>query len=60
MLPTERFTGRAQDYARYRSGDPSEIVDILQREIEFDSTKIVADVGSGTGLLTRVFLAAGN
>jgi len=36
------------------------ILDILRTEIGFDRTFVVTDVGSGTGLLSELFLANGN
>ncbi len=55
-----RFTGRATAYAASRPGYPDEILEILTAEIDFDQTKIVADIGSGTGLLSKLFLQNGN
>ena len=55
-----QFSGKAEMYAKYRPGYPSAILDILAKEIAFDSVTIVADIGSGTGLLSKVFLENGN
>ena len=55
-----RFTGRASVYGMHRPEYPKEILDILRTEIGFDRNKIVADIGSGTGLLSRLFLQNGN
>lgn len=57
---TDRFADRAAVYSKYRPGYPSEILPILGREVGFSGKDIVADVGSGTGLLTRLFLENGN
>ena len=35
-------------------------MNILAREISFDQTRIVADIGSGTGILSKLFLENGN
>ncbi len=56
----ERFTGRAAVYSKYRPGYPTEILNILKAEIAFDQHKTVADIGSGTGLLSKLFLQNGN
>lgn len=56
---TRRFSSRVADYVRYRPGYPTAIVDELHRWGALWPGAVVADVGSGTGLLTRVFLAAG-
>ncbi len=56
----QRFNGRVEVYSKYRPGYPEQILSILSEEIGFDIRKIVADVGSGTGLLSRLFLQNGN
>ena len=55
-----RFTGRASDYSMHRPEYPRQILDILKTEGGFDQNKTVADIGSGTGLLSRLFLQNGN
>jgi len=55
-----RFTVRADDYSKYRPGYPEGIIRILEHEVGFNSNKTVVDVGSGTGLLTKLFLENGN
>ena len=55
-----RFTGRAEAYSKYRPTYPREIIDILNAQIGFNKDKIVADIGSGTGILTKIFLDNGN
>src|SRR2546428_9320787 len=57
---TKRFTGRALFYSTSRPSYPSRILNILKTEIGFDETYVVADIGSGTGLLSELFLANGN
>src|SRR5487761_1149721 len=57
---TQRFTGRAEAYSSYRPTYPKQFLDILNKEANFDSTKIVADIGSGTGILSKLFLENGN
>lgn len=56
----ERFTSRVENYAKYRPGYPVEIVDLLTGECGLTPASIVADVGSGTGKLSEIFLANGN
>jgi SAM-dependent methyltransferase len=58
--PTRRFTGRADDYARHRPSYPPELMDLLREELGLRPHHVVADVGSGTGILTELFLANGN
>lgn len=57
--PTERFTDRAAHYVRSRPGYPPELLGILQEACGLTPEWVVADVGSGTGLLTVLFLEYG-
>ncbi len=54
------FSGRVGDYARYRPSYPSMIISVLQHECELSSFSRIADVGTGTGNLARLFLQNGN
>jgi SAM-dependent methyltransferase len=60
MDPTKRFSNRVENYIRYRPGYPCEIVDLLKSECGLSPASVVADAGSGTGLLAELFLANGN
>jgi ubiquinone/menaquinone biosynthesis C-methylase UbiE len=55
-----RFDGKSDVYSKYRPRYPSEILRILEREVGFDQKGIVADIGSGTGILSELFLENGN
>lgn len=55
-----RFTGRASVYARYRPTYPHAILEVLRRNGFLSGTGAIADVGSGTGLLARLFLDDGH
>ena len=57
---TERFTLLAQDYIKYRPHYPKEIVKLLVKECGLNKNTIIADVGSGTGILAKLFLDNGN
>jgi SAM-dependent methyltransferase len=59
MRPTERFSSRADDYARYRPGYPQAAIDLLVARCGLSPAAVVADVGSGTGILTEQLLARG-
>jgi SAM-dependent methyltransferase len=56
----ERFSNRVEDYIRYRPGYPAAILDVLRAERGLRAESVVADVGSGTGLLAQMFLENGN
>ncbi len=58
--PTKRFSSRVENYARYRPDYPHEVIAALQEECGLTSTSLIADIGSGTGFLTRLFLQNGN
>jgi SAM-dependent methyltransferase len=54
--PTERFTSRVENYIRYRPGYPEETIQILEREAGLNPGWTIADIGSGPGNLSRIFL----
>jgi len=56
----QRFSNRVADYLRYRPGYPPEIVPLLENWCGLRPDHSIADIGSGTGLLSRVFLDFGN
>jgi len=58
--PTQRFTGRVENYARYRPSYPRAVLDLPETECGLTSASTVADVGSGTGILSELFLENGN
>jgi len=57
--PTRRFSSLVDDYIRYRPSYPSEILPLLARECGVSAASTVADIGSGTGFLTKLFLEFG-
>src|SRR5271154_6620457 len=58
----ERFSNRVEDYVRYRPGYPAALVDLLRDEcgLRAEESCVIADIGSGTGLLAELFLKQGN
>ena len=57
--PTERFSDRVSNYVRYRPSYPPELVDTLISECHLNSRSRIADVGSGTGIFSRLLLDKG-
>ena len=60
MRSVERFSSRVDNYIRYRPSYPPTIIDLLKNEAGLSSASVVADIGSGTGKLTELFLENGN
>lgn len=58
--PTTRFSNRVENYIRFRPGYPDAVLDCLRRELGLTPAWVIADVGSGTGILTEKFLKNGN
>lgn len=59
MQPTERFSTRADSYARHRPSYPAAAIDLLESRCGLSPGAQVADVGSGTGILTELLLERG-
>jgi len=52
--PLDRFSNRAQDYARYRPSYPAEAIAALLDGLGDPATLTVADIGAGTGIGARL------
>jgi len=59
MLPTERFSSRVENYVKYRPTYPRAVVGLLRAECGLTENSTVADIGSGTGILTEMLLREG-
>lgn len=57
---TKRFSRTVEHYIRYRPGYPEALLCFLQKHLNLTPQSIIADIGSGTGLLTEIFLNNGN
>lgn len=57
--PEQRFSDRVENYVRYRPSYPQEIIPLLQKEAGLSHNSSIADIGSGTGISTEMFLRAG-
>ena len=55
-----RFSTRVENYAKYRPSYPAGVIDILKSDCGLTATSKIADVGSGTGILSELFLKNGN
>ncbi|HEY5211899.1 MAG TPA: class I SAM-dependent methyltransferase [Acidobacteriaceae bacterium] len=61
MDNTDRFTGRAEIYDRYRQRYPTDtLLQLLQTWCGLRPDWLIADIGAGTGMFSEVFLANTN
>jgi SAM-dependent methyltransferase len=58
--PTLRFSSRVENYIKYRPRYPVEVVETLRDECALVPGSMIADIGSGAGALTELFLTNGN
>lgn len=56
---TKRFSDRVENYSKYRPKYPKEIIQKLQDKKILTKQKIIADIGSGTGIFSQLLLDAG-
>lgn len=56
---TQRFSDRVANYVQYRPGYPAELLDFFGDTLCIQPNAQIADIGSGTGKLTELFLEAG-
>lgn len=56
----ERFSNRVENYVKYRPNYPKEILHLFQTEMKLQKSSALADVGSGTGISSKLFLENGN
>jgi SAM-dependent methyltransferase len=56
---TVRFTNRVDDYVKYRPSYPAAAIEYLYDSIGLHEQAVIADIGAGTGIFTRLLLARG-
>ena len=56
----ERFSNRVENYVKYRPDYPREIIAFLAENCGLTRESIIADIGCGTGISSRMFLENGN
>ena len=60
MSNEERFAGKADIYKKFRPTYPKEFIDYLYSDIGFTDKSVIADIGSGTGIFSRLLLEQGS
>ncbi len=55
-----KFDGMGKVYAKFRPAYPQEFIDYLYSEVGINKDSVIADIGSGTGILTKQLLEMGN
>ena len=55
-----RFSSRVENYLKYRPKYPKEVISFLKKNEILSNSSVIADIGSGTGILSELFLKNGN
>jgi len=56
----ERFTDKANIYKQFRPSYSKELIEYLYSQAGFNQESIIADIGSGTGILSRLLIERGS
>ena len=59
LSSTERFSTRVENYIKYRPSYPAAVLELMRVRCGLAATSTVADIGSGTGILTELLLETG-
>jgi ubiquinone/menaquinone biosynthesis C-methylase UbiE len=60
ILDIEKYTLNAEKYLEYRTEYPKEFIDYLYENVGLSKNSIIADIGSGTGKLSKQLLLNGS
>lgn len=60
MDSTKRFSDKVIYYDTFRPHYPDKMKEFLEKEINLNSFSVIADIGSGTGISSKIFLENGN
>lgn len=58
--PKKRFSSRVEKYIKYRPSYPQNVVEFFKEKEILSTNSVIADIGSGTGILSKLFLKEGN
>ena len=57
---SDLFSGKFSNYSKYRPGYPQSLLRLMEEHINLTPVTVVADIGSGTGICSRLFIENGN
>lgn len=60
MDNTKIFSNKVENYIKFRPSYPSEVIDFLYTNLGINKDSTIADIGSGTGIFTKLILAQKN
>lgn len=58
--PKQRFSHTVENYVKYRPHYPKKVLDILKEQCGLNKQSVIADIGSGTGIFSKLLLEDGN
>ncbi len=59
MNPCDRFSNRAEAYAKYRPSYPPEAIHFILKGLNSSNMLLIADIGAGTGIASRLLAEQG-
>ena len=60
MDSTTRFSQTVEHYIKYRPGYPNVLIPFMEQNLGLEKDSVIADIGSGTGKLSELFLKNAN
>lgn len=60
MALCSRFSSRVENYLRFKPHYPKKLIDFLYEECGFSWESVIADIGSGMGVFSRLLLERGS
>ena len=56
----ERFSNRVENYIKYRPDYPPQVLNLFREKMNLQKSSVIADIGAGTGISSKIFLENGN
>ncbi len=57
--PIQRFSDRVENYVKYRPAYPAQVLHLFRDQCGLADKSVAADIGSGTGILSKLLLQTG-